>query len=85
MPLRLELLLPLLFLRASSGSVGCKPLALAKRFNISVSETTPERRPDICCPGNAEAETEGVALRGWKGGLDCGMVMEGLGGWATGG
>ena len=61
----LELLeLPLLFLLASSGSVGCSPLALANRFRISVRLITPLNLPDMCWPGIAEAETEGVALSG---------------------
>lgn len=82
----LELLeLPLRFLLASSGSVGCKPLALANKFKISVNETTPLRRPDICCPGNADAETDGVALSGWNGGFACGIEIEGFGGCETDG
>ncbi len=87
----LELLeLPLLFLLASSGSVGCSPLALANRFSISVKLMTPLSLPDMCCPGIADAETDGVALRGWNGGLACGKDVErcwvwGTGGWATGG
>ena len=75
-PLLLELLLPRLFLLASSGSVGCRPLALAYKFRISVKDTTPESRPDMCWPGNAEAETDAVALRGRKGGFACGTVAE---------
>lgn len=35
---------------------------------MSVRLTTPLSRPDMCWPGIAEAETDGVALRGWKGG-----------------
>ena len=82
----LELLeLPLLFLLASSGSVGCNPLALANRFSISVKLITPLNLPDICCPGIAEAETDGVALRGWKGGLACEKEVEMCWGWVTGG
>lgn len=82
----LELLeLPLLFLLASSGSVGCNPLALANRFNISVKLTTPLSLPDMCCPGIAEAETDGVAVRGKKGGLAWGRDVERCGGWVTGG
>ena len=73
----LELLeLPLLCLLASSGSVGCSPLALANRFNISVRLITPLNLPDMCCPGIAEAETDGVALRDWKGGLAGGKEVE---------
>jgi len=84
-PLLELLLLPLRFRLASSGSVGCKPVARANRFRISVKLTTPERRPDMCWPGRAEAETEGVVLRGWKGGLAWGLVVVRCGGWATGG
>ena len=51
---------PLLNLLYSPGSVGCSPVALAKRFRISVKETTPFRRPDIYAPGIAEAETTGA-------------------------
>ena len=61
----LELLeLPLRCLLASSGLVGCNPLARANRFNMSVRLTTPESRPDMCWPGSADAETEGVADKG---------------------
>ena len=82
----LELLeLPRLFLLASSGSVGCNPLAFANRFKISVKLTTPLNLPDICCPGIAEAETDGVALRGRKGGLACGKEVEMCCGCGTGG
>lgn len=87
MPVALLLLalLPLLFRLASSGSVGCSPLARAKRFNMSVRLTTPDNLPDICWPGRAEAETEGVEERAWKGGLACGKDVERWGGCGTGG
>lgn len=52
---------------------------------MSVKLTTPLNLPDICCPGIAEAETDGVALRGWKGGLACGKEVETCGPWVTGG
>lgn len=39
----------------------------------------------MCCPGSAEAETEGVALSGWNGGLACGKDVVSWGGWATAG
>lgn len=52
---------------------------------MSVKLITPLKRPDMCCPGNAEAETDGVALRGWKGGLACGRELELCWGWMTGG
>ena len=53
--LTLELLLLRRLLLASSGSIGCSPLALAKRFKISVSETTPESLPVIPDVGTAAA------------------------------
>lgn len=52
---------------------------------MSVKLTTPLSLPDMCWPGIAEADTDGVALRGWKGGLDCGKEVERCGGWRTGG
>ena len=52
---------------------------------MSVKLITPLNLPDMCCPGIAEAETDGVALRGWKGGLACGKEVERCGGWVTGG
>lgn len=77
------LLLDLLrILLLSSGSVGCRPLALAKRFRISVRLTTPANLP-ACAPGRADAEMEGVALRGRKGGWDCGIEERWDGGWET--
>ena len=48
-------------LLVSAGSFGLRPLALAKRFRISVKETTPDKRPDMCVPGKEDAETEGEA------------------------
>lgn len=71
---RIILLLELLrrCLLLSSGSVGCKPDALAKRFRISVRLTTPASLPPMLAPGIADAETEGLLLRGRKGGFDCG-------------
>ena len=84
-PLLLLALLPRRARRASSGSLGCRPLARAKRFRMSVRLTTPLRRPDMCCPGRADAETEGVDERGWNGGVDCGREeVERWGGWAGG-
>lgn len=55
----LELLLRLARL-ASSGSCGCKPLALANRFRISVRLMTPLSLPDRLAPGIAEAEMAGA-------------------------
>ena len=71
--LTIELLeLLLLCLRRSSGSVGCIPDARAKRFRMSVRLTTPASRPPMLAPGSADAETEGVVLRGRNGGADTG-------------
>ena len=67
-----EELLLLLRLRSWPGSVGCKPLARAKRLRMSVRETTAERWPTRLAPGRAEAETEGEAETGKKGGDGCG-------------
>jgi len=64
----LPLLLLLRILLASSRSPGCSPLALAKRFRMSVRLTTPLNFPDIAAAGSVEAETLGVVLRGRKGG-----------------
>lgn len=58
----LELELRLLARRASSGSWGFKPLALANRFKISVRLITPLSRPDILAPGIADAEMAGAAV-----------------------
>jgi hypothetical protein len=44
--------------RMSAGSLGRRPVVFAKRLRISVSETTPIRRPDKCAPGRADAGTE---------------------------
>jgi hypothetical protein len=65
--LALELLL--LNCLSSDGSCGFNPDALAKRFKMSVKETTPERRPDIFCEDcipdwicdDVEEAIEGVA------------------------
>lgn len=45
-------------LRLSFGSAGLRPLARAYRFRISVSETTPTRRPERRAPGSEEAGIE---------------------------
>ena len=83
LPLTIELeLLRLLCLLLSSGSVGCRPDALAKRFRMSVRLTTPASLP-ACAPGNADAETEGVLPRGRKGGFDCGRDAWWEGGWGA--
>lgn len=67
----------------SSGSVGCRPDARAKRFRISVRLTTPASLPAMLAPGSADAETEGVLLRGRKGGFDCGRDGKWEGAWET--
>lgn len=58
-----RILLELLLLRArlaSSGSCGCRPLALAKRFRISVKLMTPLSLPDKLAPVIADAEMAGA-------------------------
>ena len=50
---------------------------------MSVRLTTPESRPDMCWPGSADAETEGVADKGWKGGDAWENEVERCGGWGT--
>jgi hypothetical protein len=57
--------------RASSGSCGCSPLALAKRLRMSVKEMTPLSRPDILAPGIADAEIAGAAVpERWVGAVE---------------
>lgn len=53
----------------SLGSLGFRPLARAKRFRMSVNDTTPDNRPDILTPGSAAAEMEGEAAVGVKEGV----------------
>lgn len=70
---RIELLeLLLLLARCSDGSDGLRPLDFAKRFKISVSDTTPVRRPERCAPGSAAAGTdeEKPGLGSGEGGTD---------------
>lgn len=55
--------------RCSEGSAGWRPLDFANRFRMSVSDTTPERRPDICDPGSAALGTADML---WPGRGDCG-------------
>lgn len=45
--------------RSSDGSNGFRPDCLANKLSMSVSDTTPVRRPEICAPGRAAAETDG--------------------------
>lgn len=53
-------LLRRLRMRISLGSAtSINPPARANRIRISVSETTPTRRPEILAPGSADAEIEG--------------------------
>lgn len=49
---------------------------------MSVKLTTPASLPAMFAPGSADAETEGVLLRGMNGGLDCGREKW-VGGWGT--
>jgi hypothetical protein len=61
----LRMLLELLLRRArlaSSGSCGCRPLARANKFNISVRLMTPLIRPDKLAPVMADAEMAGIAV-----------------------
>ena len=50
---------------------------------MSVRLTTPESRPDMCRPGSADAETEGVVDKGRKGGDGWEKEVERCGGWGT--
>jgi hypothetical protein len=43
------------------GLSGLSPDCRAKRFRMSVKETTPVKRPEIRLPGSAAAETAGKA------------------------
>lgn len=52
------LLLLRLISRASPGSCGFSPDALANRLSTSVRETTPDRRPESVAPGMAVAVTD---------------------------
>lgn len=65
-------LLELLRLRArcSAGSAGFSPVDLAKRFKMSVNDTTPVRRPDRWEPGRA---APGTTLKLALGVGDCGV------------
>ena len=75
---RLLLILLLLDLllarRASSGSCGCRPLAFAKRFKISVKLITPLNRPDRLAPGMEDAEIAGAGVP-----VRCGGVVAVMG------
>ena len=53
----------------SVGSHGCKPDALANKFNISVKLTTPDKRPLSVAPGIADAEMVVWAVGGGIPGL----------------
>jgi hypothetical protein len=48
--------------RSSSGSLGDRPLARAKRFRTSVKLITPDRRPLMFWPGSAAAVTAAAGL-----------------------
>lgn len=56
----LLLLLRLRARRASSGSCGCRPLARANTFKMSVRLMTPLRRPERLAPEMAVAEMAGA-------------------------
>ncbi len=45
---------------ASSGSCGCRPLALANRFKMSVRLITPLSLPDKLAPEIADADIAGA-------------------------
>lgn len=47
-----------LLARCSLGSDGFRPDDLANRLRMSVSDTTPDSRPDRCAPGSAEEAME---------------------------
>jgi hypothetical protein len=53
------LLLHRRFLLVSLGSCGLRPECRANKFRTSVSDTTPDKRPDIRAPGRADADTDG--------------------------
>ncbi|KAK5625486.1 hypothetical protein RRF57_001202 [Xylaria bambusicola] len=56
---RIELLeLRRLLARCSLGSVGLRPVDLANKLRMSVSVTTPVRRPERWEPGNADPGTD---------------------------
>jgi len=91
----LRILLELLLRRArlaSSGSWGCRPLALANKFRISVRLMTPLSLPDRLAPVIAEAEMAGttapvparcvgaIELTGVGPENDCGSGVMGEGG-----
>lgn len=69
------MLLDALLLRRSrlalSGSPGCKPLALAKRFRISVKLTSPTRWPETLALGREVLETDACVPRGACIGIPC--------------
>lgn len=50
---------------------------------MSVKLTTPASLPARCAPGRAEADMDGVLLRGRNGGFDCGREERWVGGWGT--
>jgi hypothetical protein len=66
--LELEELLLRRRLRTSSGSMGERPVARAKRLRISVRLTTPDSRPLMPDPGNWEDGTLTVGVTGVYGG-----------------
>jgi hypothetical protein len=59
--------------RCSPGFDGCKPEDLANIFRMSVSDTTPLKRPERWAPGNEAAGTEVNTAPGTG---DCGFELD---------
>jgi hypothetical protein len=72
--------LRLLLARCSDGSVGRRPLDLAKRLSTSVMDTTPVKRPDRREPGKPPGTT---VPKFWPGSGDCGVDVLPVGGRMT--
>lgn len=66
-----------LCLRASLGSTGVNPALRANRLRISVSDTTPTKRPLRCAPGIEPAPIVGPERGNADGGL--GLAKDGGG------
>lgn len=64
--------------RCAEGSMGLRPVALAKRLRMSVRDMTPVSLPDMRAPIMAAAGTDG-ALWG-EGGAPAPLLLEGAGG-----
>lgn len=77
-----ELELRRLLARCSDGSDGRRPLDLAKRFKMSVMDTTPVSRPDSRAPGSPLGMT--VVVKVWLGSGEGGAgALAGDGGMTT--